>query len=690
MKYIWTDERTRTHLSTWARGKPLVLAAFFFYERGESLQKSREGLIRSLLHQILSQKRGLIRIVFRLEFEAEGSIRPLSWSILKNAFEILLTHTSKLFKLCIFADGLDEYRIMDRMGDYTDDDFDLFYNGDNDDDAVWGRSHWINNGHKEITELFKIAANTTNVKICLSSRELTTFQQEFKDFPRLRLHDLTAKDITIFTKKRLLGDAQSTPIVDETEGMSKLAQEIVFKAQGVFLWVRLVVDILVTGFNNGDTIPELRVKLDSLPPRLGGKKGLYVTMLKNIAPEYRLQASRYIRILLHAWNDLDLVDLEFAAEGPFEKDCIGDINSENLPDTLIAINTPFNLIPDEQLEPRRAKMRLRLMSRCGGLLEAPQKHVFFMHQTVKEFFLREELWMHLLPQESQSPFDPSLALLSACVLRLKSLKEIVSKPFERRFFSDDYIYIEDSMHYATSSERDSVNQKAYFCLLDELDSTCTKLGHILAPELVGRYHWTALEPIKYGTRPNEYDCFLSYAAQAGLASYVESKLSNGDIPIGLLAYAVSTRHALSEPLLAYFRARNYAGIGYNLPDLHLAKVLLSLKADPNERFRSRTVWMEAVFSGSKIFSRLSLNAQGIATIGLRSQNERRWIEILKIMLQHGANPEELFSTGDIKTQYTQRAKSAKEEIRTTLRSKPEYAKDLEELEEIFEKRVSTV
>lgn len=100
--------------------------------------------------------------------------------------------------------------------------------------------------------------------------------------------------------------------------------------------------------------------------------------------------------------------------------------------------------------------------------------------------------------------------------------------------------------------------------------------------------------------------------------------------------------------------------------------------------------MEAVFSGSKIVSRLSLNAQGIATIGLRSQNERRWIEILKIMLQHGANPEELFSTGDIKTQYTQRAKSAKEEIRTTLRSKPEYAKDLEELEEIFEKRVSTV
>lgn len=75
----------------------------------------------------------------------------------------------------------------------------------------------------------------------------------------------------------------------------------------------------MVGFSNGDTIPELLVKIDSLPPHLGGKNGLYVTILKNIDPEYRLQASRYIQLLLHAWNDLDLVDLEFAAEGPFEK-----------------------------------------------------------------------------------------------------------------------------------------------------------------------------------------------------------------------------------------------------------------------------------------------------------------------------------------------------------------------------------
>ncbi|OBT63079.1 hypothetical protein VE03_07456 [Pseudogymnoascus sp. 23342-1-I1] len=699
MKYIWKDERTRNHLRTWAGNKPLLLAAFFFYERGKSFQKSREGLIRSLLHQILSQKRELIPIVFKDEFETNDRQfhRLSSWANLKKAFEILLAHTSDLFKLCIFADGLDEYRIMDRMEDYTDDDFDLFYEGENDDESVWGRSHWIANGHKEIADLFKVAANTTNVKICLSSRELTPFQQAFEGFPRLRLHDLTAMDITKFTRTHLLGDIKNTPTVDETNSMSELADSIVFKAQGVFLWVRLVVDMLVVGFNNGDTIPELLVKLDSLPPRLGGKRGLYATMLKNIDPEYRIQASRYIRILLRAWNDLDLIDLEFAADGPFENNLAGDVDLESLPDALVAVKAPLNLIPDKQLEPRRKKMRLRLMSRCGGLLEAPGKHVIFMHQTVKEFFLREALWIDRLPKERQGSFDPSLALLSACILRLKSLEEIID-PLERGSFSLEYIYIADSMHYALSSEADGVNQKAYFCLLDELDSTCTKLGGILPPGVAKRDHWSALEPMKYGLLSNEYESFLSYAAQAGLASYVESKLTRGDIQAGarfktpILAYAVSTRYIGSprEPLLAEGRARNYACVGYNLPDIRLAKILLSLKADPNEKFRYRTVWEEAVVSGLDIFRRVGSYARGIAAVNLHTQNERRWIEIMKTMLQHGANPEAICSRGSLRPEDIQRSKSAKEEIRTILQGKLEYAKDLEELEEIFEQRISAV
>ncbi|OBT98500.1 hypothetical protein VE01_03650 [Pseudogymnoascus verrucosus] len=708
MKYIWTDERTRTHLSTWAGGKPLLLASFFFYERGGSFQKSREGLIRSLLHQILSQKRELIPIVFKDEFEIK-EIKPprfLSWPKLKNAFEILLTHTSDSFELCIFADGLDEYRIMDRMEDYTDDDFELFYDGKNDDESVWGRSHWIANGHREIAELFKVAASTTNVKICLSSRELTPFQGAFEAFPHLRLHNLTATDITIFTKTNFHSGIKSIPTVDETDGMDRLAEEIVLKAQGVFLWVRLVVDILIAGFNNGDTVPELRAKLESIPPRLGGKRGLYIEMLKNIDPEYRLQASRYIRLLLHAWNDLDLVDLEFAAEGPFGRKSSSNANLESLPDALIAVKAPFNLIPDERLEPRRKKMRLRLMSRCGGLLEAPKKHVRFMHQTVKEFFLREELWIHLLPQEPQSSFDPSLALLSACILRLKCLEELISKPYEGRYgeaygrlyFGLDYIYTADSMHYAASSEGHGANKEAYFSLLDELDLTCTHLARafFLRQQIqtgpIEECHWSTLEPmIDCDKKVSKYDGFLPVAIQVGLTSYVESKLSGGNISVGaklgkppLLAYAVSLDHGL--PALVHYSSDNNAAIGYSLPDISVVRLLLSLGADTNEQYDGTTVWSEAVETGHKCFTRQRiLFARGISRAGLIAQNKRRWIEVMKIMLRHGANPEEICHDAHGIAPLT-----AKEVIRDILKDSAEYSKDLVELEEIFKGRAVSV
>src|ERR1700733_6219681 len=39
MKYIRRDERTRRYLSDWALGANVVLASFFFFERGNELQK---------------------------------------------------------------------------------------------------------------------------------------------------------------------------------------------------------------------------------------------------------------------------------------------------------------------------------------------------------------------------------------------------------------------------------------------------------------------------------------------------------------------------------------------------------------------------------------------------------------------------------------------------------------------------
>jgi len=40
MKYLYNDNRTKKKLKKWAGGSDPILAAFFFFERGDALQKS--------------------------------------------------------------------------------------------------------------------------------------------------------------------------------------------------------------------------------------------------------------------------------------------------------------------------------------------------------------------------------------------------------------------------------------------------------------------------------------------------------------------------------------------------------------------------------------------------------------------------------------------------------------------------
>jgi len=53
MKFISSHPETMKHLRDWAAGKKLIVASFFFWNAGTILQRSQEGLLRSLLFEIL-------------------------------------------------------------------------------------------------------------------------------------------------------------------------------------------------------------------------------------------------------------------------------------------------------------------------------------------------------------------------------------------------------------------------------------------------------------------------------------------------------------------------------------------------------------------------------------------------------------------------------------------------------------
>ncbi|VUC32091.1 unnamed protein product [Clonostachys rosea] len=84
MKYIFNDERTAELLHRWKSGSQLMTVSFFFHHRGTNLQKSFEGLLRSLVSQILEKKPSLVAILHpildklyleRIEIDDLGDLR---------------------------------------------------------------------------------------------------------------------------------------------------------------------------------------------------------------------------------------------------------------------------------------------------------------------------------------------------------------------------------------------------------------------------------------------------------------------------------------------------------------------------------------------------------------------------------------------------------------------------------------
>jgi len=68
MKFIYDNPKTRENLVHWAGGKPLHIAKFFFWWAGTKIQKSQDGLLRSLLYETLREMPQLAPLVLPTEY----------------------------------------------------------------------------------------------------------------------------------------------------------------------------------------------------------------------------------------------------------------------------------------------------------------------------------------------------------------------------------------------------------------------------------------------------------------------------------------------------------------------------------------------------------------------------------------------------------------------------------------------
>lgn len=383
-------------LKKWAGSQPLLIASFYFWAVGSPMQRSKEGMLRTLLHELLKQA----------EPEAIAMIAPASWEALclfdedprQYSEDLLLTmlsralhHLSEDHKICIFIDGLDEFK----------------------------------GQHGDLVEFFRdvLLVREHPIKLCISSRPWQVFEDAFQDKPSLKLEALTLPDITAYIQSHLHPDPAFALLKTlEPSFSDNLVRNIAAKADGVFLWVNLVVASLQKGIKAGDRVSDLQKRLDQLPQDL---EGLFGRILDDLDPEYLDHAMQYFQLMEASLSVAPPNVMVFA---------YADEEDENF-----GVDFPIAPIDKTIFEATTAVLKKRLNSRCLGLLEiteqseelegvfvdASRSRVKYLHRTVRDYLARADVQETLRSRSRKGlgpyqSFDPHLRLCSAQLAFCKS------------------------------------------------------------------------------------------------------------------------------------------------------------------------------------------------------------------------------------------------------------------------------
>ncbi|KAH8886346.1 hypothetical protein GQ53DRAFT_750618 [Thozetella sp. PMI_491] len=388
------------NLRAWSKDRELVVASFFFWNSGTKLQKSQEGLLRSLLFEILRLCPKLIAGVHKAIIDEDDEIPPdtlpssnsslspqpvsISWRLadLLKAFEYLRGQEMTA-KFCFFIDGLDEYKEEDI------------------------------HDPRDLIRVLRGLAQSSNIKLCLSSRSWTVFKDAFGSSARttLKLEDLTRKDIRRYVTDNFNAHEQFSTLSLLDPAYADLIEEVVRKAQGVFLWVFLVVRDLLDGLTYNDTIKTMRRRLDRFPDDL---EAYFRHIFDSIHQVYRVQTARTFQIAMSRDEPLPLITYSF----------VDDVEED--PDLTYSTAAKLSA---HQIEAKLAAMRRRLEGRSKGLLEvAVYKHssnvfqtvVEFLHRTVRDFLLHTPDIQDKMMESLENKYQTWVLLCRASSVMMKT------------------------------------------------------------------------------------------------------------------------------------------------------------------------------------------------------------------------------------------------------------------------------
>ena len=201
MKFFYNSKQTISALEHWASGRNLIIASFFFWNSGTTMQKTQNGLFRTLLYHIFKQDPALIPSVCPSRWtNCHDFNSPWRVSDITKAFARLQTQDMNSVRFCFFLDGLDEYE----------------------------------GSHSDIINALNDLVTSESIKICFSSRPWRVFENSYgsEGSLKIRLQDFTRNDIARFAREKLAEGTQCTRLNATGIGYETIVREIVDRSSG--------------------------------------------------------------------------------------------------------------------------------------------------------------------------------------------------------------------------------------------------------------------------------------------------------------------------------------------------------------------------------------------------------------------------------------------------------------------------
>lgn len=480
MKFLNRSPQLRDSLNVWAGDRQLFIASFYFWITGTRMQKTQEGLLQSILHEILRQEPALIPKVVPARWEQDSSfhenLQPWTLPELYDALETVIREKPAAC-FCFLIDGLDEYA------------------GDAGEQGLFA---------DKIQKL----ASSSSVKVCVASRPWTAFESVFgvESKRMLKVQDLTRDDMDRFVKNTLEENPRFAMISRRDSRALDLVHEIRDSAQGVFLWVVLVVKSLLAGATQEDDVEELTKRLRALPRDL---KGFFQRMLDSIDDSYEQHASRILLLaqcatplplMAFSWVRVEIKTPDYAIIGNIEQ---RDDDKRRKHQAKVFLNKwskDLLVIYDSS-------------SKLSGTEDMADLKIDFLHRSVGEFLKEPDVYNILLAKAGHD-FDPYLSMCRLLLAETKTMP-IAGNP---KSTSDSLQALARRLIFHAKQYEDQ-HRQGLIEILQELDSVMTsRLSSFHSS------HWSASIEVVHPGKIDYHRKVLSHVGSNFLAYAVANNL----------------------------------------------------------------------------------------------------------------------------------------------------------------------